>query len=194
VTALHRVSDSHAGIAEMLSSATVQDAAAVTAHCRTSRGADRSGAGDGSISETRNRAAVDLAVPCSPVSARIGCGISGTSAATSQPTISPNPASTTLSSLRSWSSSRPAPGWGTGSGWVRAVRRNSTGEISASAHPSAVTITARPVGSARSSTIRPRCLATRSATGTGRESPAIPSITARASTSEDADGAVPVRA
>ena len=36
------------------------------------------------MSETTRRAAVDLAVPCSPVRARIGCGMSGSSAATSQ--------------------------------------------------------------------------------------------------------------
>ena len=194
VTALHKVSESHGGIEETLSSATVHEAAAVTAHCRTSRGADRSGAGEGSISETRNRAAVDFAVPCSPVRASIGCGISGTRAASSQAMTRPKPASSTFSSRRSSANPARPTTSGTHRGWVSAVRRNRTGELSARYQPPGQTTIARPEGSARSRTMLLPWRATRSATGTGRVSVVMPSMTVRASAREDAAGAVPVRA
>ena len=112
VTALHSVSDSQAGMVETLSRVTIHEAEADAAHERISRGGDRVGAGDGSTRDTTSRAAVVLAVPCSPTRARIGCGTSGIRHETSQATISRNLRSSTLS--RPASGARLPPGRGSG--------------------------------------------------------------------------------
>ena len=122
VTALQSVSENHAGIDDTLSMNTTHDAAAIAAHERISLGGVRTAAGDESTSDMTRRPAVVLAVPCSPTTARIGCGMPGNRAETSHATVSRNRASSTLSS--SASGARLPPRTSTGSGPVSGVRRN----------------------------------------------------------------------
>jgi len=85
---LHRLLENQSGISVRLSKENAQDARAKMAHSREPAGISRSAAGCGSHNDSKVRTRVDLAVPCSPWTKRIGWGMSRKNAATTQPIAS----------------------------------------------------------------------------------------------------------
>ena len=145
----HRASDSHSGICDMLSNAKTQPLLAAIAKSRSSRGAPRVAALDGSTSDFDFWAMLDFALPCSPVNTRTGNGRFGRRSETRKALTSAK--SLSLATLmKGFKSSRQPPLFGSGVRSIPRGRTNLTGAFLMICHFFLVILTTRHLGSARS--------------------------------------------